>query len=1283
MTLRPHGYGSFSYKTINERIQKILTERSKPENNVQVSMPFVKVTSTVEIPEILGPGAIGFTVGPHAMPDSGYESLYDLQSTKEAPVIGYTYVTDQEGKISNRKVYAESQSQTDARFTRFFSNNRPLQDTRDTYNRTPPPGITSIKIGRNRSGLSVTATIDIQVPTLTQLEYLNKVFLIPGCGMIVEWGQQFAPETNESLGEMGLMDERDNQGNITKTMRDKMFPWYDSAKRGAILQRLAKRQFGLQEILDKYVYPTQGQYMWMFGRVANIAVKGGSDGAYDVTVTLKGPSEDQWAYSVRRTVTPAFSQPNVICADAANSVEDYLTKTTPGGYNFKTLLDGVETGTLLPNWKGHVVKLVPKNKSDGVAGQGSPPNVKQSNFGDSQDAYFISWKFFVNVVLNGKEIESTGGIRGIYERAKVAPEVLEKMGFIRPYIDKAVQGLDSWDPYKNTLTTEGTMPADDPYESYVGNNKYLRSTDPGTMIIVNEYAAEEASKEFSGMGTSGQELQRLTNDKSNSDKMLAKLQFTINPAVGMDVDTVDKGLLSTGVWINHKAVIRCLVGADTVLQGISNLLNDMSAATKGFWALSLDTLDPQPNSPARYDYTVIDKNYRGNSAEAVSTALQNMYEFNKMLRISPEGKVVGSELTEFSVDLDLPKLLFSQIATMGLNERDDASVLGTANQSIVQCQSSAISDPSDTLRRMFGVTTASPKKNFASVDVTNRTPTPPAATSCKAVSAPVVPGGTFTQVFQSPVEITTTDNPALKAQQEEAVALQNELGGKNKATLFCVECDPCFANGSVFNRGGVKDKVVVDGTGGIPGGGGNPTANGSVAAFDNGRVTISPEFMTVINPGGATPETDRTTKVRYFTPLEGAQLKNGRRFTNNYDGKFWLEKEAAEQWMLMARAINNDPNAPTLSVTSAYRTYDHQQFLYETKDGGVAAPGTSPHGVGRAIDISELNNSANSISAEGNARCRETPLFKYLDRIGPRYGWWNPWRLRDGSGTEECWHWEYWGYREQITRPTSPTTTSCTDEGFAAITKGYLQKLDKEEVYKNYNDAGMTAVMRNAEDARPGLPGGPYRSALAPLGSIRARVTDTRAEIRDDAYSTLSAAQKEGAANIGKEICKQAEARCRPLADALAPILADLARGAAATELLETTVRDTENYNAILRYQELIPDYMVARIRCSADGNKANAFGASPGSLSIKADLTLPGIAGLRVGELFWIDKIPAPYKIFGAFQVMSVEDTIGVDGWQSRISAQFNFLGNQWKNKVLDIISPQQTSTATTVAPR
>ena len=37
-------------------------------------------------------------------------------------------------------------------------------------------------------------------------------------------------------------------------------------------------------------------------------------------------------------------------------------------------------------------------------------------------------------------------------------------------------------------------------------------------------------------------------------------------------------------------------------------------------------------------------------------------------------------------------------------------------------------------------------------------------------------------------------------------------------------------------------------------------------------------------------------------------------------------------------------------------------------------------------------------------------IYQWLAVNGPKYGWYNPYRLADGGGMDEAWHWEYWGF---------------------------------------------------------------------------------------------------------------------------------------------------------------------------------------------------------------------------------------------------------------------------------
>jgi hypothetical protein len=95
---------------------------------------------------------------------------------------------------------------------------------------------------------------------------------------------------------------------------------------------------------------------------------------------------------------------------------------------------------------------------------------------------------------------------------------------------------------------------------------------------------------------------------------------------------------------------------------------------------------------------------------------------------------------------------------------------------------------------------------------------------------------------------------------------------------------------------------------------------------------------------------------------------------------------------------------------------------------------------------------------------------------------------------------------------------------------------------------------------------------------------------------------------------------------------------------------------------EMFPDNMRNKIaENSADGgaspNYSHAWRA-PGKLSVTADFTISGISGLRIGQIFWIDRISEAYRQYGAFQLFGLTEKIDISqGWTTSIHSRFNAL--------------------------
>ena len=108
-------------------------------------------------------------------------------------------------------------------------------------------------------------------------------------------------------------------------------------------------------------------------------------------------------------------------------------------------------------------------------------------------------------------------------------------------------------------------------------------------------------------------------------------------------------------------------------------------------------------------------------------------------------------------------------------------------------------------------------------------------------------------------------------------------------------------------------------------------------------------------------------------------------------------------------------------VSSTYRDLAGQEACFKKYGAGSAAkPGFSPHGWGLALDFGEIAGMQQSRAKSlGVGRATPAParytrenstIYQWLAKNAPKYGWFNPYRLADGTGMDEAWHWEYWGF---------------------------------------------------------------------------------------------------------------------------------------------------------------------------------------------------------------------------------------------------------------------------------
>lgn len=156
-----------------------------------------------------------------------------------------------------------------------------------------------------------------------------------------------------------------------------------------------------------------------------------------------------------------------------------------------------------------------------------------------------------------------------------------------------------------------------------------------------------------------------------------------------------------------------------------------------------------------------------------------------------------------------------------------------------------------------------------------------------------------------------------------------------------------------------------------------------------------------------------------------------------------LEAEACDQLLAMIEAAKAD--GVKIIISSAYRTYE-QQIVTSKKPGGAPAGG-SPHGLGCAVDINGIQslqkewmiaNNAPSyvLKAAGDYAREKSDLYKWLDKNGRKFGWYNPWRLKRSPKCNEAWHFEYWGYWKNSTGPLPKSSSNNCEPGYSIADDG-------------------------------------------------------------------------------------------------------------------------------------------------------------------------------------------------------------------------------------------------------
>ena len=180
---------------------------------------------------------------------------------------------------------------------------------------------------------------------------------------------------------------------------------------------------------------------------------------------------------------------------------------------------------------------------------------------------------------------------------------------------------------------------------------------------------------------------------------------------------------------------------------------------------------------------------------------------------------------------------------------------------------------------------------------------------------------------------------------------------------------------------------------------------------------------------------------RGLVTSRGLVFAKGAGYNGTNDGGVWhLSEPAALKLFEFSEFIASE--GKRYQINSSYRSYQEQEAGYNRNPATHAPPGGSPHGLGGAIDIQQLisrSNGALTSNPTINQTFRNTNVdYKFWAEHAPKFGWYNPLRLKDGNGMDETWHWEFWGIPGEGLQIKPPTNTNILTSLSQAFDVKYL-----------------------------------------------------------------------------------------------------------------------------------------------------------------------------------------------------------------------------------------------------
>jgi murein DD-endopeptidase MepM/ murein hydrolase activator NlpD len=490
-----------------------------------ISTPITRMTSCNEDSEnrykYFTMGLQGFDVGP--------TNLFDLTYGAKKDIVGYGYRTV-DGKNQKTLIGADEINYISPQLKEF--NNLSVQDIgKIAVNQRikqaeqqqsqvvaagamPIPAITSISIKRSGLAAPLIADVKWQCYNQQQLEFLRNHFLVIGSYVVLEWGQQ---TSHRQINKMLDFTDPDIDQELLNTV-----------------------VLGRKFVIDNYSEPNNGNYDFIVAQVGNFNFDyEPHTNIYRCRTHLVSMGENVWGTNTSTTFTNQTAAPTNQQSNRLNSIHDYFGGQT-GGY-------GTRFDQLLGQLSSNPSKFIRpaanafKQSATTILGVSAiTPN--------PTDNSFISWSALTEDVLND--------FNEMFNNVSNDPELQTMLDTFRKEM-RTLLGLGG--PPSKLLRTEIYEQQQEMYEKeWIGNHKFLRSTDPDSMILITPELAK-----------------------------LGPAADWLNGGIFGSPGGEDRGKLTTGIWLNSEMVKECFLKTTTLEAAFREILNRMNNSVAGYWQLQL------------------------------------------------------------------------------------------------------------------------------------------------------------------------------------------------------------------------------------------------------------------------------------------------------------------------------------------------------------------------------------------------------------------------------------------------------------------------------------------------------------------------------------------------------------------------------------------------------------------------------------------------------------------------------------------------------------------------